>query len=89
MSWNLIFWDHFEKSSLLFLEENLNLLHVLLVNVHLCYHVSYIVTARRMNTCILKVNQYGHKDTESAVGDADLVHVQYTRYSMQMGIYSI
>ena len=37
----------------------------------------------------LKVNQYDHKDTESAVGDADLVHVQYTRYCMQMGIYSV
>lgn len=36
--------------------------------------------------CILKTNQYNHKDTESTVGDADLAHVQCSRYSMQMVI---
>lgn len=60
--------------------------------MHPDYHVSYILTADEKQTSkhvFLKANQCNHKDTESAVGDADFAHVQHMKYSMQMGIYRL
>lgn len=63
--------------------EILNFINVLLGNVLPCYHVSYILAVREEWTHVFwKANQCNHKDTESAVADADLAHVQCTRYSI-------